>query len=215
MRRFIKALVAVGILGQIDASLAGQLYASAGVPGAIVGWAESIDESFSIRADYATLGTVNRSGEYNGIPYQAQLKFQRIAVLADWFFWGKWRLTSGLTFNRGDLALHCQGNNSVVKVNGVPVYASQADQLDAKYQLPDVSPYIGVGFGFNGENKGWGLSMDVGVMIGRPKMTYTASPSLILKAGQSNVEQEMRSWDEQGKRVRAIPQITLGAMYSF
>lgn len=215
IRFLVKTSAVASLLTAYMSSFAGQVYLAGGVPGGVIGWSEPISETFGVRADFGALGTLKRSGMYNDIPYQGTLEFQRAAILADWFFSGRWRLTSGVTFNKGELNLHFQGNNGFVKFNGVSVFAGQADQLDAKFRFPDVSPYIGMGFGLKGGEKGWGFSADVGAFIGQPKMSYIASPSLMLKAGQSNIEQEMASWNAQARKVHAIPQLMMGASYSF
>jgi hypothetical protein len=93
------AFATTALMLAAPASHAAALYANLGLPGVGLGVAQPLNSSFTLRGDFATLGSHKKNATEDGINYQATGKLNRIGLFGDWFFAGGWRLTGGITSN--------------------------------------------------------------------------------------------------------------------
>jgi hypothetical protein len=198
---------------------AGEVYAGAGFPGLMLGYAHPLNNSFTLRSDWATLGSRSKRVNEEGISYDAKLAFNRLGVFADWFFLGAMRLTAGLTFNNltADLRAQGDGSTSYQIGNAPPVVLTPADRLDVTITYPKSTPYLGLGYGHQ-MGSGWGFTFDLGASYGKARLGETHSgptlgnPALVT---QADIDQEMAQLREGVGKIRYIPQLSLGVNYRF
>lgn len=193
-------------------------YAAAGLPGVMLGMAWPLNGRFTLRADYATLGSHTKDRTEEGIDYRARIKTGRLGLFGDWFVAGGLRLTGGLTFNQYRVDLRFQGNGGPVEIGGTTVVATAEDRFDVKIELPDTTPYLGIGWGHRAESaeSGFGFVADLGVSIGRAKVSATASPSLYAKGvTQADIDRELEEVKDGAGKIRVLPQASLGVSYRF
>lgn len=199
------------------AANAGEVYTSVGLPGLILGYSTPYSDKVSLRVDVATLGSLTRHRTIEAIDYDANLKADRLALLADWFVSGGFRLTGGVTLNhaRGDLQGH--GNGGTITIGGNNYVAGPNDQFDVHIVYPNAMPYVGIGYGHAASpSKGWGFLFDVGLSIGKPSVTGGASgPLLSQTVTQQDVDQELARVRDVTSRLHGIPQVSIGASYRF
>ena len=194
-----------------------EIYTSVGLPGLIVGYSNPINDKVSLRADLATLGSPTQHRTIEAIDYDIKLKADRLALLADWFVSGGFRLTGGVTLNhaRGDFQGH--DNGGTITIGGNSYVAGSSDQFDVHVVYPNVMPYLGIGYGHAPSNStGWGFLFDIGLSIGKPTVTGTASgPLLSQTVAQQDVDSELARVRDDAAKLHGIPQLSIGASYRF
>ncbi len=192
-----------------------EIYLGAGFPGVLLGYAHPLGERFTVRADYATLGSRSANGERDGVDYQGHIKLGRAGLFGDVFVLGGLRLTGGVTFNQHQLDLKFQGNGGEVTIGDATVVATSSDTLSARAKYPTTTPYFGIGYGHQQSDPGLGFVFDLGASFGKPKVDTTISQSLLTKVGQSNYDQQVDELHSDVDKVKVFPQLTIGLNYRF
>jgi hypothetical protein len=194
---------------------AGELYLNAGLPGVMLGFAQPLNDSFGLRADYATIGERSDRRTESGIAYDAKLKLNRAALFADWFpFSGSFRFTGGITSNQYRLDLAASGAGGSLNIGNTTYTTTAADQLKVQVRFPSSTPYFGFGWGHQ-SNTGLRFSMDVGAMFGKATVGYSLSGPLAQNVTQADIDTELAELRKGVGKVRAVPQLSLGLGYSF
>lgn len=216
--RLAATILAAALLATLlDSAHAGEAYGAVGFPGVMAGYAHTVNDRLVLRADYASLGTHNKDGQREGIDYKGKLKLARVGLFAD-YFPGRgngFRLTGGLTVN--DMSLKLRSNlsaGSTVNIGGTPYLVTGGEYLNANVKIPDVTPYIGIGWGHHRQEPGWGVVADLGVSIGKAKLdvdTNLASRGV----PQPAIDQEIKDLKDDVAKVRVVPQFSLGMSYRF
>lgn len=211
---FTLPCLAACLLAGAPAARAGEVYVNAGLPGVMLGYAQPLSPDFTLRADVATLGRYNKRTTEEGIDYDAKIRSDRLALLADWFVVGGFRLTGGVTFNRTKADLVARGNGTPVNIGGTNYVLTPADRLDVKIEFPRTTPYLGFGYGHQ-LGQGVGFTFDVGASIGKAKVTETHSGPVLSQANQADIDRELAELRDGVGKVRFIPQLTIGVAFRF
>ena len=211
---FRQTCVALAIVCGAGAAHAGEVYGGVGLPGVMLGYAHAISPSVTLRGDFATLGSHDKDFEEEGIDYKGKIKMHRVGVFADWFVAGGFRLTGGVTFNNMRADLSAKGNGQNVTIGGQPVTLTAADRFDVTIKFPKTTPYLGIGYGHQ-MGTGLGFVFDLGVSIGKAKLSETHSGPNMGLVPQSNIDAEMAELRDGVGKIRAIPQLSIGVNYKF
>jgi len=193
------------------------VYAGIGLPGLTLGLAVPATENITVRADYTSVGNRTATRVESGITYDARLKAERLGVFADWYpFGGRFRLTAGATSNDVNARLAATGVGKVVTI-GSNSYTLQAnDRFDATIGFPRSTPYLGIGWGHRGGPTGLGFHADIGAAIGRATVATSVSGNLALAPTiAADVAAEEAQLRENVRKIRFIPQISMGVDYRF
>lgn len=214
---FLRLTAAACALAACAAARAADPYLAVGLPGAVFGVAQPVGEHFGVRADYATLGSRGLDGDHEGVNYRGDARYSRVGVFADWFpMAGSFRISAGATFNDGRVQLVALGDGSPITIGGTTYATTTGDRLDVKIQLPDVTPYLGIGWGHqSAQAPGWRVVVDLGASIGRATVDARASGPLLGQVSQADLDAETRELRDGVGRIRAIPQATVGVSYRF
>ncbi len=196
------------------AAQAGQVYGGIGLPGVMAGYAQPMG-GFTLRGDLSTLRVPDQTVNEEGIDYTSDAKLNRLGLFADWFAVGGWRLTGGITFNQMNVNLRAQGNGGVINIGGTNYTTSADDRLDVKIEFPKTTPYVGVGYGHQAGNTGFGFVFDLGASIGRATLSATASGPNLGQASQADIDRELEELRNGVGKVRFFPQLSLGLAYRF
>lgn len=192
-------------------------YASFGLPGVSGGYAHSVNEKLGLRAEAGTTGSVDKTDSSAGIRFEGTLKYNRVALLADFFpFSGGFRVTGGVTINRATMELRSRFNGSTqVTVNGKPVTPAATDYLNAELKYPTLMPYIGIGWGHQAKPTGIGFTADIGVSIGRPKLSVDTN--LVGQGGitQDDIDIKTDELYEDIGSIKLLPSASVGLNYRF
>lgn len=161
---------------------------------------------------------VGRSFSEDGIDYTGDAKSLRLAALGDWHaFRGTFRLSAGLSGGRSVGTFSgTPSSGSSISIGNATVPVGPADRYDVKAELPSVMPYVGIGWGHT-ITKGWGLSADVGALIGTPTVTGTLSPSLRAKIAATgrdpDAELELQTVRDTAAKIDVLPVVSIGVGY--
>lgn len=197
------------------AASAGEIYLSAGLPGVMLGYAYPLNSMFGLRVDYATLGERSERRREDGIDYDAKLKLNRAALLADWFpFAGSFRISAGLTSNQYRLDLLATGAGGTLTIGNTTYTTTSADQFRVQVRYPKSTPYLGFGWGHQADS-GLRFSLDIGAMVGKATVSYALSGPNSSQVSQADIDAEMAQLRNGVGKVRAVPQLSLGLGYSF
>jgi hypothetical protein len=198
------------------AAHAGSAYGSLGFPGITLGYAQSIDERVTLRGDFATLGSYDKTQNYEGIDYKASGKLSRVGLFADYFPTGSGlRLTGGITLNTAELKLRSDfKNGDVVTVGNMPVAMTSSDFFNVTIDFPKTTPYLGLGWGLRDQDKGWGFVADVGASIGKAKVVVDTN---LTNRGvtQADIDRETQELRDGVGKIKFLPQISLGISYRY
>lgn len=216
-RTLIQTGAAVALAMGACSAFAAEIYANIGLPGVMLGYAHAINPSFTVRGDLASLGNYNKDQTESGIDYKAKASFSRLGIFGDYFpFSGGFRLTGGLTVNNQkiDLTSKAQPGSTIV-VGDQTVNMSADDRLYVAIKVPKTTPYIGLGWGHQQANKGFGFVADIGATIGKAKLTVEATGTNLSAVSQTNLDKETQELRDGVGKITFIPQISLGLNYRF
>jgi len=205
------------LFATVGAVQAADPYATIGAPGIVLGVAQPMNERVSLRADYATSGRHGLDGEQEGIDYRGHVQFSRLGLFADWFVaGGGFRLTGGATFNQGRMDLTAFGDGTPIRIGDTLYPTTEADRFEARVKFPDVTPYLGIGWGHHSQQvKGLSFLFDLGASIGQATVETRAEGPLLGQVSDEDLKKETRELRDGVGRVKAIPQATIGMAYRF
>lgn len=213
-----RQIVMVALAGASMAAQAGEVYGGIGLPGLMLGYAHAYSPTLTARVDVATLGSRDYSTTRDGVAYTGSLKAHRAGVFGDWFVLsGGLRLTGGITFNTLSAAVAAVGAGKVLQLGdaNTPYTLTADDRLDLAIRFPKTTPYIGIGYGHH-SGKGLGFVWDIGVSIGKPKVTARGSgTALSVAQAQTDIAAEAAKIQADLDKLAVIPQISLGISYKF
>lgn len=206
-------LLAGGAARAVEAG--GAVYGGIGLPGLILGYAQPLDQRITVRGDVASSGEWSRDVEQDGLAYEGSLRFNRLALLADYRISPLFRLTAGVTFNDMRARLVARGTGQAVGIGGTTAVLTPQDRLEARVRMPRVTPYVGLGLGHVADPKpGWNVVADVGLSVGKPKVTGGLSGPAAAVVPQSEVEEELRKLRDKVS-TGFVPQLSIGASYRY
>lgn len=198
---------------------AGEAYVKVGLPGVVVGYAHAVNDQLGLRVDAGTTGRIARDRTESGVPYRATAQYNRVGLFGDYRpFGGRFRLTAGLTVNEASLKLDSRFDGvTPVTINDTPLTPSAADFFRARVKIPRLTPYFGIGWGHHPQEAGLGFVADLGVSIGKAKVTVDQNlvenhPGLI---SQADVDAETRQLKDEVGKLRILPHVAVGMSYRY
>ena len=217
------ALLAVASATVAGASGAAEPYVATGFPYLLVGFAQPINPSFAVRADFGSIAHHNYSGTTSDNDFRGSINYTRAALLADWFVVdGGFRLSAGATFNHARATVTASSHDGKITLGGVQYDApSSLYYVQSDLSFPNATPYVGLGWGHQQSTPGLSFNFDLGASIGTAKATpLRASPALaselaLNQQGASDLQQESRDFQDEVHKFKAIPQLTIGLGYRF
>ncbi len=211
-----KLLTAAVLTAGAGAALAGEIYAGAGLPGVMLGYAHPLNSSFTLRGDWATLGTRTKQQAENGIVYDAEVGFNRVGLFADWFYWGGMRITGGMTFNNLKLNLVARGDGATQFQigNNPPVTPGPDERLSVSVKYPKSTPYLGLGYGHQAST-GFGFLFDLGASFGKASVSETHTGTILNSIPQAQYDAELTELRDGVAKLKFIPQVSIGLNYRF
>jgi hypothetical protein len=215
------AFVAACCLFTTTAAHAQEVYLRGGVPGVGLGYTQSISPAFGVRGEFTTLGSRSVSETREGVNFDGRIKADQAGLYGDWFAASNgWRLTAGLSATKFSFAgTAVAGASGTVTINNTTVPFGPGDSYTVEVKYPSVMPYLGLGYGHQADQKGWGMIADLGAFIGRATATSTASASLTSKltaAGvnaQAEIDAQTAKVQDSVSKVPFMPVLAVGVSY--
>lgn len=216
MKKLFGAGLALAMLsGSVLAQSPG-VYGVAGSGGLGVGLNLPIGPVFGLRGELASLSEKDTYTE-DQITYKGDLKLKGNGVFADFRpFAGTFRLVSGVTFGGSSAALDAQATDGTVTIDGQR-FSAAGNTLSASIKYPNTMPYLGLGWGHGQHNEpGWTFGLDLGVSIGKPKVTLTGSSGLLAQPGAAAaIAAEQRKVQDDLNSAKVLPVIKFSVGYQF
>jgi len=173
-------------------------------------------------------GSLDASGEQDGINYDGNLELQSIGGILDYHpTGGEFRLSVGLYKNSNKIDVNSTGiNNSDVEIGGRRYDLSKAT-LNTNVGFKSTAPYIGLGWGNAVDSSSkFSITTDFGILFqGQPevklsttgnvidKQTGTKADVSVLNAELAKEEENLN--DSDLKKFKLLPVISLGMNYRF
>lgn len=217
MKIDMKTQLRFGLLCMLaSGAQAGEVYTSVGLPGLTIGYSAPVADNVSLRADLSTVGSPTQHRSIDAVEYDVKVKADRLGLFADWFVSDGFRATGGLTFNHARADLNGRGNGGTITIGGTAYAAGPEDRFEGRVKYPTTMPYLGIGYGHAVGSQGWGFVFDLGMAFGRAKVTGSATgPLLSQSVSQQDTQREVDKVRAKLARLPGIPQLSIGAAYSF
>lgn len=212
--KFAIAMAVMAVASVSAQATESEIYGGVGTTGVSIGYARAITPSMGTRVEANVLsykGNVT-AGE---IQYDAKLKMNSVGVFYDYFpFASHIRMTTGAYLGNRKLDLTASGASTVV-INST-TYDAKGESVYGSVKFPKVSPYLGIGYGHNANDSGISFVADVGIALGKPTVSLSASPGLTAAAGQANIDAERnKAQSDINSKYKAYPVIKIGMGYVF
>jgi len=159
------ALAAAGLL-LAGAAAAAEPYVATGFPYLLVGFAQPINPSLAVRADFGSIAHHSYSGSTSDNDFKGSIKYSRFALLADWFVAdGGFRLSGGATFDQAKATMTASSHSGKITLGGVQYDApSSLYYVQSDLSFPKAMPYLGLGWGHHQSAPGLSFNFDLGAV---------------------------------------------------
>ena len=206
------------VAGLRAALAAGEVYVGIGTHGVMLGYAQALSPSFTLRGDFGTVGSRTKRQREEGVDYEVKATYNRAGLFGDWFaFSGGFRLTGGVTFNNMKLDLLAQGNGTPMTIGSRTFVSNTSDRFNVLIEFPKTTPYLGIGYGHQ-LSSGLGFTFDLGASIGKARVSESRSgtnlgnPAVV---SQADVDAELAQLRDGVGKIKAIPLLAIGLNYRF
>ena len=178
-----------------------------------------INKSISARFNLNGLSYTD-SQTSDGNDFVGTLDLFTAGALVDYYpFENNFRLSSGLYYNGNGFSGTVTPSSTVtVDINNKEYSAAELGHLDSTVSFNTIAPYLGIGWGNDTHDKGWGFTFDLGVMYhGTPNVDLTAvdvNPTVANEIVQ-NLAVEEQNANNDLSSYKFYPLLALGVNYSF
>jgi len=167
----------------------------AGTLGVGVDVSKPITKNVSLRIN-ANGFPYNSSGTQEDIRYDADIELSSVGFIADYYPYEAtpFKISAGVYYN-GNTA-NAKGIPSGVgtyTIDGIDYLASEIGSVNGSVEFQEIAPYLGIGWGEQSTEKGFGFSVDVGAMIGNPKANLVATRGTVNDAIWRNIEESVQN----------------------
>jgi hypothetical protein len=158
----------------------------------------------------------------DGNEFEGTLDLMTVGALLDYYpFKNSFRLTTGVYYNANEFTGVATPSETInVELNGVEYTSDDLAKVDTAVMFDKFAPYVGIGWGNNAENQGWGFTFDLGVMyhgeadvslipdVKSQDLRKILEINLGTKKEEQNIEDELADY-------KLYPVVMLGVNYSF
>ena len=177
--------------------------------------------SLRLNANGFNYSTTDTSDYSSLLQADREYKLQTIGLLAD-FHLLQLRVTAGVYLNNNEITdLTKPKGKSVIYLDGISYGIDSVAEVQSTVTFNKISPYVGIGWGNNGNRKGWNMTLDVGLMYhGDPQLdlkvlTKPGIPSLLSNQINKAAKAEAQKQLEDLSDFPFYPVVMIGFNYSF
>ena len=136
-----------------------------GTGGIAVDYTLPLSPSVDLRGA-ANFGSYSRTETYDDIEYDGTIEFSGVSLIADWRpFHGGFRLSAGAYSSAPEVGIRGGDPDNLRTYSiGDRDYNGRIS-LDGNVDLGGFAPYVGVGWGGSSAQRGFGMSLDAGVLF--------------------------------------------------
>ena len=178
-----------------------------------------INETYSVRVNINGL-SYSDTQDSDGNTYDGTLDLFTAGLLLDAYpFQNNFRLSTGVYYNdNGFSGSVTPLGTQTVEINGVTYTSTDITKLNTDVTFNKIAPYLGIGWGNDAKDKGWGFTFDLGVLyhgegtaslttdINNPALATQINNGLILE--EQNVNDDLSSF-------KLYPVVSFGINRSF
>jgi hypothetical protein len=191
----------------------------AGTLGVGIEFSFPVSENFSLRINANGL-SYDETEQSDDIEYTGTLQLSNIGLLGDYYPTdSSFRLTAGAYINNNQFEGRALPSSLIpIDLGNVSYGINDIGHLDTVVTFQPISPYIGIGFGNDTREKGWGFTLDIGAMYhGAPTAEVTADiknqylrPIIERELKEEKIDLEAKLAD-----VQFFPVVMVGVNYTF
>lgn len=190
-------------------------YAGAGTS-VVVGLNIPSDGGFNYRVEYSDgFKSVGGQKTYGGGKYIETNKQQRLGLFVDWSpYQNNLAVTGGVTLNDHHFRMKAKPSDSIL-INGTPSsFTGQVFNID--YSLPKLTPYVGVRYASQAQEKGWEGFAELGMVISKMNADVDVSSALYTTEQQkSDLQAEVNAIRKSIYRWGVVPNALVGLSYKY
>jgi len=182
-----------------------------------------MSRTYGVRANLNGL-SYNDNRDAGDLTYDTDIDFLSIGMLGDYYpFQSAFRISAGLYYNNNTVTGHFSpmGGESFQLGDGVYT-ANEIGGVTTDVEWENtVAPYIGIGWGSNSNNKGFGLTVDIGAMYqGSTLITTTPEinagvPDYVRAQILADAHRETAVVQKDIEEYTWYPVISIGVSYAF
>ena len=196
---------------------------TAGTLGVGINLSTPISDSLSARVNVNGL-QYSHTLDVDNIRYDGDIDFKNAGLLVDYFpFESTFRVSGGVYYNGNEFDGSATPFGAEKITIGNNIYtASEVGKLNTHVEFDNVAPYLGIGWGNNSNEKGWGYSFDLGVMYqGSPKVDLNADLNPLIIGTpiedeiNSNLVIETQKIIDEVEDYKFYPVVMIGVNYKF
>ena len=156
---------------------------------------------------------LNLNQTIDGTDYNANLKLQSLAAIANWHPMGNGFFMSGgavSTDNKLDATATANLQDPILI--GDTKITQGTVKADIKFN--EVAPYVGIGYRQQAnKSQGWGFSYEAGILLQQnPSISLSESTGLV---SQADLNKEIEKARDDINKLKSIPVLSIGAHYNF
>jgi len=193
----------------------------AGTLGLGVDFSLPLNEYFSARLNVNGFSYTGDTTQ-DDVDYSMTASLLTAGVLLDYYpiQSSDFRISAGVYYNGNVFEGEAEVNKAIT-LGSTPYSSGEIGSLAIESKLNEVAPYVGIGWGNKGKEKGWDWSLDIGAMyhgeVGidatvKPTTNLTATTEAVL---ETNIETERQNIEDDMSSYTFCPVIMLGVSYSF
>ena len=153
--------------------------------------------------------------------FEGTLDLTTAGIVVDYYpFENNFRLTTGAYYNGNGFKGNIKPSaTTTIEIDDKDYTAAEMGSLDSKIEFDKFAPYIGLGWGNDAHDKGWGFTFDLGVLYhGKGKGTLTpkdVSPLVDRDELDRHIKNEEQTINDDLSDYQFYPVIAFGVNYSF
>ena len=193
----------------------------AGTLGVGVDVSKPITKNVSLRIN-ANGFSYNRTGTQEDIQYDADVELSNVGFIADYYPYETtpFKISAGVYYNGNTAnAKGIPSSGGTYTIDGIDYKASEIGSIDGSVEFQEVAPYLGIGWGEQSTEKGFGFSIDVGAMTGNPEANLVATRGTvndaIWRSIEESVQNEENTLNDDLSDYGIYPVIMVGFTYTF
>jgi len=164
--------------------------------------------------------SVSQTDSQDGNDFEGTLDLFTAGALLDYYpFENNFRLSTGIYYNGNGF----QGNikpspGTDIEIDGTSYSTTDIGSLDSTLSFDTVAPYLGIGWGNDARDKGWGFTFDLGAMYhgaGTADLKANVINQSIANQIEADILAEEESINNDLADFKIYPVITIGINYTF
>jgi len=164
--------------------------------------------------------SVTKTDSQDGNDFKGTLDLFTAGALLDYYpFKNNFRLSSGVYYNGNGFTGNIKPSAGTdIDIDGTTYSTNDIGSLDSDISFNMIAPYLGIGWGNDAHDKGWGFTFDLGVMYhgeGTANLKANVINNVIAQQIEDDIVAEEKKINDNLAKIKIYPVVALGVNYSF